>query len=828
MLGRPEIGPEAALTIQLDEAQEQVANHLHGGLLVLAPVGSGKTFALIERIGRALASEQFAAERILTLTFTNRAAREVQQRLAARFPEQVGRLWISTFHGLCATILRREARAAGLPADFTICDETDSLDLLREIGPFEPGEARRFFRDLERLKAGFVGKELTWPPDFERFFAPLGDGRVLARRYQEELALQGMLDFGDLVLITNALFARHAAVRRAWEERFDLVQVDEVQDTHRSEYNVLWVLAHRHRNLALFGDVDQTIYGWRGSDPDTIIDRFRQHFGPVAELHLRHNRRATRHLVRAADRFAACFERRLTRVAAGPDAPEGEGIVLHHAADPDAEARWIAARIRELAAGGDSLAYRRIGVLTGTNQRGIVISEALRAAGVPHVTVEELEFFRRQEIKDALAYLRLLINPADTGAILRVLERPARGIGRGTLARLRREGERLGLRLVDFIRPAAFTHGDPFGTILEAYRDGSLTVFDLETTGLDALQAEIAEAAAVRLERGRSVGRFEALVRTGAPVGASAEVHGLRDADLATGRPPTEVLPELFGFVEGSLLVGHNVTFDLRMLLSQAGRLGVPVPELNYADTLLLARHFLEAPDYSLEGLAASLGLPNRPGHRAMLDVLATCDLLGVLLPRMAAAEAERRALVDREAEPFADLTAQLDDWRALAELARPAELLDQVLDESGLAENYAGEPRRRRSLEELVQAFKLLDDPRLEPAEALYAVVSHTALVRSLEQLDDRDDRVPIITIHQAKGLEFDTVFVAGLAEGELPRRRSIQEGRLEEERRLFYVALTRARRRLFLTTHARNAYGPTRPSRFLQQLDPALVRPV
>lgn len=815
------------MNIQLDEDQQRIAQRLDGGLLVLAPVGSGKTATLTERIGHALDRGRFGPERMLTLTFTNRAAHEVQQRLADRFPDQVGRLWVSTFHGLCATILRREARRVGLPADFTISDETDSLDLLREIGPFEPAAARRFFRDLDRLKAGFVGRDLTWPPDYRHLFFPLGEGEALARRYQEELALQGMVDFTDLVLLTNALFARHAEVRRAWEARFDLVQVDEVQDTHRSEYNVLWVLAHRAGNLALFGDVDQTIYGWRGSDPEAIIARFERDFGPVTRLALRRNRRATRQLVRAADGFAGSFQRRWTGVAPGAEAPSGEPIVLHRAADPLAEARWIAQRIRALAAGQDGFPYRRVGVLTGTNQRGIVISEALREANVPHVTVEEFEFFRRQEIKDALAYLRLLINPADTGAILRVLERPGRGIGRGSLARLRTEGAPLGMRLVDFIRPFTYTTGDPFGLLLEAHRGGVVTVFDLETTGLDAPRAEIIEIAAVRLESGRPTRRFEALVRARGSVGRSAEVHGLADADLGPGRPPREILPEFFRFAEDSLLVGHNIRrFDLRVLLSQAGRLGIPFPSVNYIDTLELARLFLSAADYSLGGLAAAFELPNRPGHRALLDVLATCDLLALLMPKVAAGEAERRALIEREAEPFAELTALLDDWRMLAETARPDELLDQVLDESGLAAYYAPDPRRGQTLRELVRAFKLLDDSRLEPAEALYAVVGHTALVRGLEQLDDADERVPIITIHQAKGLEFDTVFVAGLTEGELPRRRSVQDGRLEEERRLFYVALTRARRRLFLTTHARNAYGPTRPSRFLAQLDPSLVR--
>jgi DNA helicase-2/ATP-dependent DNA helicase PcrA len=811
---------------QLDEAQQRIADHLDGGLLVLAPVGSGKTYALTERIGRALEGGAFRPERILTLTFTNRAAEEVRQRLTERFPDEVDRLWISTFHGLCATILRRGARSAGLPTDFTICDEIDSIELLREVGPLSQEGARAFFHDLERSKASFSGRALSWPLDFEALFAPLGEAQALALRYQQELAQQGMLDFADLVLLTNALFARQPAVRHDWEERFDLIQVDEVQDTHRSEYNVLWVLARRSSNLAFFGDLDQTIYGWRGSDPEAIVERFRRDFAPVAELRLEHNRRATRHLVQTADAFASCFEHRRTKVSPDDQAPLGEVIVLHHAPDVAAEARWIAQRVRELVVDN---AYRRIGVLTGTNQRSIVISKALQESGVPHVTVEELEFFRRQEIKDALAYLRLLINPHDTGAISRVLDRPVREISRAALARLRREAEPLGLLLNDFIRPITFTTGDPFGAVLEAYRSGHLTVFDLETTGLDAPRAEIAELAAIRLESGRPAGRLEALVRTEAPVGRSAAVHGLRDVDLAAGRPAAEVLAQFFSLSDDTLLIGHNISFDLQILFIQAVRLGLQIPDVTYADTLELARRFVPGTNYSLEVLAARLGLKHQPGHRAMLDTLATCDLLAHLIPKLEAREQERRVLLDREASPFADLAGLLDDWRReLVEECRPAELLDQVLDESGLIEYYANDQRRSQSLRELVRTFERHDRPELPPVEALYRVISQTALARSLEQLDRRDERVAITTIHQAKGLEFDAVFIAGLAEGELPRRRSIREGRLEEERRLFYVALTRARRRLFLTTHARNDYGPTRPSQFLRHLDPSLLETI
>jgi DNA helicase-2/ATP-dependent DNA helicase PcrA len=259
------------------------------------------------------------------------------------------------------------------------------------------------------------------------------------------------------------------------------------------------------------------------------------------------------------------------------------------------------------------------------------------------------------------------------------------------------------------------------------------------------------------------------------------------------------------------------------MLEAQAKQLHVLAPALSHADTLPLAQRFFQARDYSLRTLAEALELADRPDHRALADVRTTVGVLERIIPKLAEHEAARRDLIDRESEPFAELASLLEDWR---QLARPADLLDQVLDESGLATYYASDEQRSISLRDLVRAFEQLDDHRRPPALALEQVMTQTALTRSLDRLGEIDDRVAIITIHQAKGLEFDAVFVAGLTEGELPRRRSIQEGRLEEERRLFYVALTRARQRLFLSTHALNEYGPTRPSQFLAQVGGSLVQ--
>ena len=812
----------------MQDPQEAIANQLYGGLLVLAPVGTGKTHALTERVARALEAG-FAPERILCLTFTNRAAREMQDRLATRFPRDVRRLAIRTFHGLCASVLRSEAKSAGLVADFTICDEADSLQLLREVGIRDESVARALYYQIGQRKSDVPSADLRWPPNPASLFGSLGDDRIYAERYQRELEQQNMLDFDDLVLLVNALFIRRPEIRARWEARYDFVQVDEVQDTHRSEYRVVWALARRSGNLALFGDLDQTIYGWRGSDPDAILERFHKDFAPVTQLSLELNHRATRRLVRAASSFADSFEHRSTRNLPAESSPPGAPISLHRAADAEAEGRWIGQRIRELKCQDADFAYRKAGVLTGTNRYGEIISRMLEQLDVPHSTVESFEFFRRQEVKDALAYPKLVVNPASTSAMIRVVERSVAGVGSGVMNRIRKAGEPLGLRLVDLLRPETFATGDPFGRLIDQYRHGSLTVFDLETTGLVGPGQEVVEIAATRLERGRARASFHTYLRNTIPVGASAGIHGLDDPFLAErGRPPLEALADFLAFCQDDLLVGHNVAFDLRVLTGHARRVGLPAPHYEYVDTLQLARRYVEAGSYRLDELARQLGLGHQPSHWAGDDVAATCDLLAALVPKAEARAADRRALVAREVAPFTALAEQLRTWRGLARSLRPAALLARILDESGLARHYGVEPRRTEHLAELVRVFAARDDLRLDPFSALCELLQYAALARNVDRLQDGDDRVPIITIHQAKGLEFDTVFIAGLFEGELPRRRSVDEGRLEEERRLFYVALTRARRRLYLSLSASSHYGkPTRPSQFLACIDPKLLQP-
>jgi DNA helicase-2/ATP-dependent DNA helicase PcrA len=277
----------------------------------------------------------------------------------------------------------------------------------------------------------------------------------------------------------------------------------------------------------------------------------------------------------------------------------------------------------------------------------------------------------------------------------------------------------------------------------------------------------------------------------------------------------------------GSMLVGHNISrFDLRVLASQAARLGLSFAPVASADTLELVRRFHDEEPYTLEALAARLRLPHAPSHRAASDVATTADLLAWIVERARRGASTRRELIERHGAPFEAVARQFSAWREILPTTRPAAMLARVLDESGQLERVADQPARRAALHQLHAVFEDEDDPSIAPVAALRAALDRAALATQVDLLANAEQRVPVLTIHQAKGLEFDVVFVAGCSDGDLPRRRSMADRRGEEERRLFYVALTRAKRTLILTRAAYTDGGrPKQPSPFLAPLRPTLV---
>lgn len=808
--------------------QREIMEKRDGALLVLAPAGTGKTRVMAERLALAI-EDGIDPDRTLGVTFTNRAAGEMRGRVAGRLGDAARHTNIRTFHGLCAWMLRQEAQDLGLARDYVIYDEEDSKEVLRFCLRGTRTKAQDAYWDISKHKSGCPVNHLSLAAVPRLDSAGLAQElAVAADKYHNLLAARNALDFADLIYHVRAMLALMPDKRDRWSRRFDWIQVDEVQDTHHSEYDVIRQLALRTKNVALFGDIDQTIYEWRGSEPDAVLELFKEDFKPVAELSLVDNYRATRTLLRLADGFAATFASRRTSIRPAPGLPEGEQPVLHSAPSPGGEAGWIAERIAALTRNAGEDKTPPVSVLTRTHRRSQAVSDAMTAARVPHITVEEFEFFRRQEIKDVLARFRLLLNPYDAGALGRVTRRPASGIGNATLKTLWQEGEPAALRITDLIRPETHTHGEPFAPLLAGLRDGTVVVLDVETTGLSPAEDEVVDVGAVRVINGAIQERFQSLIHPTCPVGFSSEVHGLSDEVLKEkGREPDSVFKELRDFAGDDHIVGHNVRFDLSMLKAHGARVGVRFDFPSWDDTLEIGRRLVSLERYDLGTLCGHFGTPHLPSHRALADAEATADVLLALRDHLAAGQGQRLELVGRLGDPFARMAGLFETWRKAAEELRPAELCRLILTESGLGEHYADDDRRTGHLEDLIRFLAANDQANAAPRAALEEVVQKVALARNVDHLDEDDPRVPIITIHQSKGLEFDVVFVAGASKGEIPSYYAVKEGRVEEERRLFYVAITRAKRRLFISCFDRNDFGYSAgPSEFLRAVGGSIAR--
>lgn len=810
---------------ELNEEQRRIVEHINGALLVLAPVGTGKTRVLAERALYAV-QQGIPAERILCLTFTNRAAEQMRQRLRGYSVEAARKATIRTFHSLCAWFLRLEARTIGLPADFVIYDDVDSAELVAEIWGYSRANERKVRDIMGRIelakrhtKRAALGTGFSWQQVFSSF-STLDAQRAV--RYQEILQQQHALDFADLILFSRQALFRYPEIWQRWSRRYDFVQVDEVQDTNQSEYEIVHALAQHSQSIALIGDTDQTIYGWRGSQPALVLAQYQRDF-QVEVMPLSWNYRATKRLLQAADAFAHCFQERATSITPAPSQPPGVPIRYHCANDAIQEAKWIAQQIRNLSNGAASYPYHKIAVLGRTNNPRIAtVAVALRDRGVPCITVETFEFFRRQEVKDALAYLRLLAHPFDSYAVRRMVQRPRRRIGDATIRRIDDEGERCGLRLTDMVLEHTVSLLDPFRPLIEAYDRGDVVVFDVETTGLAVERDEVVELAAIRLHNGAPGKPFHRYLRPTQPVGQSEAIHGHSDAFLAAhGQPADQVLAEFLNYIGDAHLVGHNVGFDIKMVNAQARRLGLPGLERPWSDTWNIAARLVAAENYRLETLARRLMLNVRPTHKASDDVDTTVVLLAALLPLVRAGAMQRQQLAAEFTPLFAPLASQVSQWLRAMTVRRPGDVLNTVLDESGLREFYAGEPQRLANLAQLVDEFRVRDDRQLHPETSLRALLEFVALAKNMDLVSENDNQVVVITVHQAKGLEFDTVFIAGAVDNEIPHYYSLQDGDIEGEKHLFYVALTRAKERLYISSHRRNERGYSTPeSQFLRPL--------
>jgi DNA helicase-2/ATP-dependent DNA helicase PcrA len=420
----------------LNPAQREATEHLNGAILVLAGAGSGKTRVLTVRIARLIEDHGVPAERIFAVTFTNRAAHEMKQRVATHLGRDPAGMWIGTFHSLSARILRREADRLGFSRDFTIFDEDDRLALVKRIMEernhpvrlFSPKTVQAVISTAKNRMVGPEALAASAPQDLLVQVAADVYG-ALGRA----LRAQNAMDFDDLMLHPLTLFREHPARLESWRDRFRFLLVDEFQDTNRAQYDLVRLLGS-HGNVFAVGDDDQSIYGWRGAEVRNMRD-FQTDFAPVRLVRLEENYRSTQVILDAANSAIAMNQSRLGKTLR-TRRQSGEAVTLVAAADERDEAEWIVLELGRRAQQGD-WEHAGMAVLYRTNAQSRAFEEAFRRAGIPYRLVGAISFYDRREVKDLIAYLRLVVNPSDDEAFLRAIVAPRRGIGEASLGVLR-------------------------------------------------------------------------------------------------------------------------------------------------------------------------------------------------------------------------------------------------------------------------------------------------------------------------------------------------------------------------------------------------------
>ncbi len=820
--------------MEFNKQQQEIINSLYGAFLVSAPVGTGKTTTLAKRVVAALASG-FLPEEILCLTFTNRAAEEMQQKIKRHIgkKEVSDNVTVMTFHGFCAYFAKSEAKRIGISPDFVIFDDTDQAETLKNILEDFPEIAANYtnnkhgiFDLLETLYAyrlNLVKQEIG----ITVTQAPLDKTLIeIDARYCAALREQNALDFNQLVITALTALYTDEKIKNKWSKRYSFIQVDEFQDTHISEYLVIKQLAKQHKNITFIGDLDQTIYGWRGSQPRFIIQTFLKHFAPVTEMHLEINYRFNPSILGAVKSFLTCFTESATKklVSANSEDIEEPCVQVFSGYNTQEEASWIISTITEIQKHEPKAS---IAVLTRANYVINEIAGIFEQNNIAHVTVDTYDFFRRQEIKDIYAYLKTIFNKFDLESAYRLVLRPARNIGIATLKTIREQGGPVGLKISDFLHFKNYRFSEPFSNLIAMHGGGRIVVLDTETTGTNVLKDEIIQIYAIEIINGKPGADFHFYLQNTIPVGNSQEVHGLSDAFLkAEGKDATQTLSQLHNFIGNSIVVGHNILFDITMIIENGKRHSIPFAIPEYYDTLDIAKRFIVAENYKLSTLANMFKLESAT-HDAADDVRATVGLLGILVGMLKTNQTDRSLLFKNFSKKFIQLSSIIEPWGKMVKEKRPAESLRYIWENSGLKAYYeATNDREKRlsSIETLAQVFNEKDDTERPADLVLRELINYASLVRDINFLGLDQGKIPIVTVHQVKGLEFDYVFIAGLNEFKFPLM--LKKSDPEEEKRLFYVAMTRARKKIFISHSNFDNYGkPINRSPFISYIDQKFV---
>ncbi len=475
----------------LNPAQREAVTADDGPALVLAGAGSGKTRVIVERIVWLVEEHGVDPRRILALTFTNRAANEMKERVAARLGVDRLAAWVGTFHAFGLYVLRREIQHLGRPTSFTIFDDGDQLSLMKRLlkalpNSFPKVSPRDALEWVSRQKQSIVSA-VSHTASASREQAAFQE---LWRRYDAALLAADALDFDDLLLLSARVLTDHKDVREKYQQRYRHVLVDEYQDTNRIQYHLAKLLTESHRNIFAVGDEDQSIYSWRGAEVGNILD-FEKDFPGARVFRLEDNYRSTAPILNAANAVVANNEHRLGKTLRTTN-QSGEPVRIYLARDAEDEARFV---VEDFAESG--VPPNQTAVLFRTNGQARTLEEALRRKGIPYVIVGGIRFYSRKEVKDLLCYLRLLVNPADDESVRRVINVPLRGIGAATVERFEEYASSRGVPLTHVLRE--IEHDQSIGA--RSREAASSFVHLIDDLAIEAKRSGVAPLVETLLER---------------------------------------------------------------------------------------------------------------------------------------------------------------------------------------------------------------------------------------------------------------------------------------------------------------------------------------
>ena len=723
----------------LNPAQREAVLTTEGPLLVLAGAGSGKTRVLTFRIARMIGGLGIRPWQILAITFTNKAAAEMRERLSAMLPDGGMRgMWVCTFHAMCVRILREDADLLGYTGQFTIYDDDDSRRMVREIMTQLGIEQKQYPINMIRSKISTAKNAMIGPEEFiEKASSPQEQkaGQVYLE-LERRLRAANAMDFDDLLVRTLELLRTRPEVLEKYQERFRYISVDEYQDTNHVQYEIANLLAAKYQNLMVVGDDDQSIYSWRGADISNILD-FEKDFKQAKVVKLEQNYRSTGHILAAANAVVRNNSQRKDK-RLFTDLGDGEKIQSYQASDERDEGRWIASEIEKLHVGG--MSYDDMAVFYRTNAQSRILEDMFLRAGVPYKIVGGTRFFDRAEIRDVMAYLKMIVNPADEMSVKRVINTPRRGIGSTSISKIE--------------------------DLARTNRCSFFQACEIATAETGMFSAKVRNA----------LGDFVSLVREGRRV----------DGEL---KDVVEMIVDKSGLIQA---------FRAEATMEAESRAE------NIQEFLGVAAEFEETHE-DIEGTLESLEELRAAGVAGVPEA-------GSATPGAAGTDA---------------MVAKGADMRDASALGNPLDALAAaVTSPQGALASMVAAPAPALNAAAIAAAEVERTYGQLA-CKALPALLEWLALRSDLDALAGETHAITMMTVHSAKGLEFPAVFVAGMEEGIFPHVAGWTDddpAKLEEERRLAYVAITRARKRLFLTYAAtRRTYGSTQAnprSRFVNEI--------